>query len=55
MRKKQLNNEYDLLMLKADQAIGRKEVVRLLHRAASLRQKLSDPINRISSNEKLFL
>jgi len=48
MRKKQLKNHYKDLMHEADQAIGRKEVVSLLHRASSVRQKLSEPLKKAS-------
>ncbi len=42
MTKKQLNKEYESVMLKADRAFGRKEVVSLLHRAESLRKRMND-------------
>ncbi len=41
MTEKQLKKEYAKVMLKADKAIGRKEVVSLLHKAASIRKKLA--------------
>ena len=40
MTHKGLNKEYLDVMLKADKAVGRKEGVRLLHRADSIRKKL---------------
>tara|TARA_Y100001968_G_scaffold311820_1_gene334315 strand:- start:1034 stop:1189 length:156 start_codon:yes stop_codon:yes gene_type:complete len=46
MIKKKLNKEYADTMLKASKAIGRKEAISLLHRADSIRKKLS----KIDSN-----
>ena len=42
MAQRQLNKEYVDIMLKADKAVGRKEVVSLLHKADSIRKKLHD-------------
>ena len=42
MSKSQLNKEYDSVMLKADLAEGRKEAVGFLHRADSIRKRMSD-------------
>tara|TARA_Y100001968_G_scaffold313185_1_gene337129 strand:+ start:1892 stop:2032 length:141 start_codon:yes stop_codon:yes gene_type:complete len=42
MTKKQLNKEYNHVMLKAEKAIGRKEAVHLLHRADSIRKRLGE-------------
>tara|TARA_Y100001968_G_C19382393_1_gene731023 strand:- start:1159 stop:1335 length:177 start_codon:yes stop_codon:yes gene_type:complete len=42
MSKSQLNKEYDSVMLKADIAKGRKEAVGFLHRADSIRKRMSD-------------
>mgnify|MGYP001200220424 CR=1 FL=1 len=40
MTKKQLNKEYEKLMLKAERAVGRKEAVSLLHRADSISKRM---------------
>ena len=42
MSKSQLNKEYENVMLKADLAEGRKEAVGFLHRADSIRKRMSD-------------
>ena len=42
MTKKQLNKEYDSLMVKAERAVGRKEAVSLLHRADSIRKRMNE-------------
>ena len=40
MTKKQLNKEYTKVMMKAEEAIGRKAAVSLLRKADSIRKKL---------------
>ncbi len=40
MTKKQLNMEYEKLMIKAERAVGRKEAVSLLHRADSISKRI---------------
>ena len=40
MIKKQLNKEYEKTMLEAEEAVGRKDGVHLLHKADRIRKKL---------------
>ena len=40
MTKKQLNKEYEKTMLEAEEAVGRKDAVHLLHKADRIRKKL---------------
>ena len=42
MSKKQLNKDYNKVMQKAKEALGRKESVRLFHKASSIRKKLCE-------------
>ena len=48
MNNQQMNTEYSLLMLKADKANGRKEVVSLLHKADRIRTAISNDMKNPS-------
>ena len=57
MSKSQFNKEYESVMLKADLAEGRKEAVGFLHRADSIRKRMSDAEiseTELHSNNKSF-
>tara|TARA_Y100001968_G_scaffold333938_1_gene401433 strand:+ start:12627 stop:12794 length:168 start_codon:yes stop_codon:yes gene_type:complete len=51
MTQRQLNKEYREIMLKADQAVGRKEAVGLLHKADSIRKKLRIVDHHLTKND----
>jgi hypothetical protein len=44
---KKLNNEYSDLMQQAQQAAGRKEAVGLIHKAAKLKTKFDNLIDKV--------